>query len=207
MLRTLHQANISLVISVPPDESRFRFYDLSNTVNMARFVIVKTHTLVMPGIVACNGDRVSATRLFNKIIEPINVGPDTFTTTSAQLWVRSSGPSSWDNYTLQPGKAHLASVCKQSPRFYPFYPECFFSSQIVTNDEFLIATLLTRYAVRIRIKKSYDDGAAIAPVMVYDIDLDDFNGNCSDGLHLFSHHITTGHVFLLTSSSVTFTFN
>ncbi|KAL1475915.1 hypothetical protein MTO96_036935 [Rhipicephalus appendiculatus] len=73
LLRKLHRANITVMISVPPDESRFRFYDLTNTANIVRFVIVKTHTLVMPGIVACNGDRVSATKIFNKIVEPMNV--------------------------------------------------------------------------------------------------------------------------------------
>ncbi|KAL1471223.1 hypothetical protein MTO96_040038 [Rhipicephalus appendiculatus] len=115
---------------------------------------------------------------------PLKVGPDTFTTTLAQLWVRSSGPSKWDNYTLQPGKAHMATVCKQTSQYYPFYPECFFSWQTGSNGQFRVAALLPRRAVRIRIKRSYNDGMAIAPVMVYDIDLDDFEGSCSNGSYL-----------------------
>ncbi|KAH6934544.1 hypothetical protein HPB50_025248 [Hyalomma asiaticum] len=183
--------NIQIIISVPPEQSRIQYYNLNEIVNYVHFVIVKTHVLVMPDIVACSGERVSSARVFNQVVQTVNftfrnkfaysisVAPETFTATSSNLWVRSTGPSKWDNYTLQPGKAHLASVCQQQAAFYSGYTECFFVSQAQSNRTFRVAALTPRVAVRSRIKRSYDDGMGIAPVMVYDIDLDDFEGNCS----------------------------
>ncbi|XP_075540028.1 uncharacterized protein LOC142574920 [Dermacentor variabilis] len=192
----MHRANISLMMSVPPDESRIQLYHLSYTATLVQFVIVKTHTLVRPGIVTCNGDRVSAARIFNKVIEPISitlrhkfgysmsVAPETFTAEEDSMWVRSSGPSRWENYTLQLGKTHMAAVCHQAPRYYGTEEECLFTSQTDDNVTFRIATLLTPSAVRERIKRSYDEGMGIAPVMAYDIDLDDFEGSCGNGTHM-----------------------
>ncbi|XP_065291017.1 uncharacterized protein [Dermacentor albipictus] len=196
IIEKMHHANLPLVISVPPDESRIQLYHLSYTATLVRFVIVKTHTLVRPDIVTCSGERPTAARIFNKVIEPISmtlrpkfgysmsVAPETFTAEEDSMWVRSSGPSRWENYTLQLGKTHMAAVCQQAPRYFGTEDECFFTSQTDDNVTFRIATLLTPSAVRERIKRSYDEGMGIAPVMAYDIDLDDFDGSCSNGTHM-----------------------
>ncbi|XP_077507791.1 endochitinase-like [Amblyomma americanum] len=184
-------ASVPVMISVPPNESRMGHYSLNETVHMAEFVIVKTHTLTLPGFVGCSGVRPIAARVFNKIRDQLNrtvwhkigysvsVGAETFTSKEENLWVPSSGPSSWDNYTLQPGKAHVgAAFCTSNVSFESDFLECGFTSRSVGNGTYLIATLHSELSMANRIKHSYDDGMGISSVMAYDIDLDDFEGLC-----------------------------
>ncbi|KAH7975083.1 hypothetical protein HPB49_023458 [Dermacentor silvarum] len=78
----------------------------------------------------------------------------------------------------------MAKVCPQLLNYYSIFPECYFTWLPDDNSTFRVATLLTHDGVSKRIKQSYDEGMGIAPVMAYNIDLDDFEGSCSGGTYL-----------------------
>ncbi|KAL1466458.1 hypothetical protein MTO96_042725, partial [Rhipicephalus appendiculatus] len=42
-----------------------------------------------------------------------------------------------------------------------------------------VATFSDEAALMQRMSQSYDDGMGVAPVVVYDVDMDDYLGNCS----------------------------
>ncbi|KAH7976366.1 hypothetical protein HPB52_012766 [Rhipicephalus sanguineus] len=110
------------------------------------------------------------------------VAPETFSAQVSQLGAPSSGPSRWDNYTLQPGKAHYTSVCRQPVIRTPEHPECLMAERRVGLYNVSVATFSDPDALRSRVRKSYLDGMGMAPLMVYDIDLDDYQGLCGFGM-------------------------
>ncbi|XP_037508394.1 uncharacterized protein LOC119384307 [Rhipicephalus sanguineus] len=107
------------------------------------------------------------------------VAPETFTARTAALGAYSSGPSVWDTHTQQPGKVRYSAVCKLDKIRTPDHPECLMASRAAEDDNLLVATFSDEAALLQRMSQSYDDGMGVAPVAVYNVDLDDYLGNCS----------------------------
>ncbi|KAL1418378.1 hypothetical protein MTO96_005749 [Rhipicephalus appendiculatus] len=191
LLNDLLNARMSVIVSVPPLEDRMRWYDLNKHMRGIRYVIIKTHTLRYPDLVSCSGERTYAAQAYNEIrktFDPVfwwklaysvSVAPETFTAQTAALGAYSSGPSAWDTYTQQPGKAHFATVCKLDKIRTPDHPECLMASRPADNENLYVATFSDEAALMQRMSQSYDDGMGVAPVVVYDVDMDDYLGNCS----------------------------
>ncbi|KAL1418278.1 hypothetical protein MTO96_005793, partial [Rhipicephalus appendiculatus] len=160
MAEALANGNHRVIVSVPAIPHRSRLYDIEDLANTVDYIIVKTHAVRSYGLVA----------------------PETFTAEVAQLGAPSSRPSRWDNYTLQPGKAHYTSVCRQPVIRTPEHPECLMAQRRVALYHVNVATFSDPAALHSRVRKAYLDGMGMTPLMVYDIDLDDYHGLCGFGM-------------------------
>ncbi|XP_077508714.1 uncharacterized protein LOC144120160 [Amblyomma americanum] len=191
-IRKLKDVNISVVLAVPPVLGLLRFYELPRTLPLLDYLVVKTHTLRLSGVVHCSGAREHAARVFgdirrsvplhhwDKLAYSISVAADTFTARYASLGTVSSGPSSWDTTTRQPAKTHYAAVCQTNVTRSSQHPECAIAHAI-DSQGFKVATFSGPEELRTRIRNSYNDGMGDVPIVVYDIDLDDFEGSCPGG--------------------------
>ncbi|KAH6921273.1 hypothetical protein HPB50_027736 [Hyalomma asiaticum] len=193
LLDDILSARFSVIVSIPPIVARMRWYDLNKHLSKILYVIVKTHTLRYPDLVSCSGERTFAAQVYNDIRRMFNqsswwklgysvsVAPETFTAHMAVLGAYSSGPSTWDTYTRQPGKAHYVAVCNLDKLRTADRPECLMTSRPVDNDTLHVVAFADEEALVQRMVQSYSDGMGVAPVAVYDVDLDDYRGVCSGG--------------------------
>lgn len=194
MVGALVTSGHRVMVSVPAIELRARLYDIGNMAQQVEYLVVKTHVVRSYGLVSCSGAQAFVAKVFNnirallnrtywpKIAYSVSVAPETFTAEVAQLGAPSSGPSRWDNYTMQPGRAHYAALCRQPVIRTPEHPECLMTQRRLGLYNVHVATFSDPAALRSRVRKAYTDGMGMAPVMVYDIDLDDFQGRCGFGM-------------------------
>ncbi|XP_049520328.1 uncharacterized protein LOC125944161 [Dermacentor silvarum] len=189
----LRSLNLSVILAVPPEPALVSHYNLPRAMPLVEYVVVKTHTLRLNRAVYCSGARRYAARVFtdvrsllppqlrNKLAYSISVAPDTFTARQAVMGTVSLGPSTWENYTKKPDKTHYAAICHMNATRFPEHPECALVSQ-GSGTNFKVATFAGPGELRTRMRKAYDDGMGDVPIVVYDIDLDDFKGHCPAGV-------------------------
>ncbi|XP_054933132.1 uncharacterized protein [Dermacentor andersoni] len=123
----------------------------------------------------------------------ISVGPETFKAQAAQLGAPVLGMIQWDNTTLQPGRTSYASVCTHTPVLRTaWHPQCLIVARRIDNQTVHVATFADEYALQKRMNRTYADQMAMAPVAVFDIDLDDFAGNCTGVMSPLIRVVATG---------------
>ncbi|XP_072143090.1 uncharacterized protein [Dermacentor andersoni] len=185
--------NLSVILAVPPKLALISRYSLPRVMPLVEYVVVKTHTLRLSSAVYCSGARQYAARIFNgvrnlllpqvhhKLAYSISVAPDTFTARDAVMGAVSLGPSMWEHYTKKPDKTHYAAICFMNVTRFPEHPECALVSQ-GSDTYFKVAAFAGPEELQTRMRRAYDDGMGDVPVVVYDVDLDDFKGYCPAGV-------------------------
>ncbi|KAH7964350.1 hypothetical protein HPB51_027412 [Rhipicephalus microplus] len=115
--------------------------------------------------------------------QTVNVAPETFLAPVAQLGAPILGTMQWDNHTRQPGRTSYASVCQEKPVIRTSsHPLCLMVARQVDSQTVNVATFADERALQERMRLTYSNKMAMAPVAVFDIDLDDFNGTCGSGM-------------------------
>ncbi|KAH8034680.1 hypothetical protein HPB51_000322 [Rhipicephalus microplus] len=123
------------------------------------------------------------------------VAPETFLAPVAQLGAPVLGTSQWDRHTRQPGRTSYASVCQEKPVIRtPKHPLCLMVARQKDSHTLQVATFADERALKERMNLTYSDNMAMAPVAVFDIDLDDFYGKCGRGMSPLIRAIATGPV-------------
>ncbi|KAH6941663.1 hypothetical protein HPB50_021711 [Hyalomma asiaticum] len=195
-LKSLH--SVDVMISVSPVKSRMSGYSLELAAKLCDYVIIKTHTHTAPPslrrVVRCSGDQSVAADVFNEALKlplspidksrlgySISVAPETFMAPAAELGAPVLGSIHWDNHTRQPGRTSYASVCLERPVIRSrSHPQCLIVARQYGSQNVGVATFADEQAMMERMNRTYSDQMAMAPVGVYDIDLDDFAGMCWD---------------------------
>ncbi|XP_072142227.1 chitotriosidase-1-like [Dermacentor andersoni] len=209
LLTKLNDTGLRLIVSVPPVKSRLSAYSLDKMVSAVDYVIIKTHTHTAPpslrNVVRCSGDQSAAADVFNAALSTFNmtdkanlgysisVGPETFMAPAAQLGAPVLGMIQWDNTTRQPGRTSYASVCPDMPVLRTAsHPQCLMVARRIDNETVGVATFADVYALQQRMNRTYADQMGMAPVAVFDIDLDDFAGNCTGVMSPLIRAVATG---------------
>ncbi|XP_065290765.2 uncharacterized protein [Dermacentor albipictus] len=200
--------HLRLIVSVPPVKSRLSRYSLDKRVSAVDYVIIKTHTHTaspsLLNVVRCSGDQSVAADVFNEALSTFNmtdkanlgysisVGPETFKAPAAQLGAPVLGMIEWDNTTRQPGRTSYASVCRMPVFLTPSHPECLMVMRRIDNQTVHVATFANETALQQRMNRTYADQMAMAPVAVFDIDLDDVEGKCTGVMSPLIRAVATG---------------
>ncbi|XP_075730780.1 chitinase-3-like protein 1 [Rhipicephalus microplus] len=210
LINDLKRQFIDVIISVPPVKSRLHVYSLDKVIGLVDFIIIKTHMHTanpsMRDAVRCSGDHSDAADVFNAALSSlpksdddwrlgysISVAPETFVAPAARLGVPVLGTAPWDNQTRQPGRTSYASVCQEKPVIRTnSHPLCLMVARQMENQNILVATFSDERALMERMNLTYSSNMALAPVAVYDIDLDDFAGECGNGLSPLIRALATG---------------
>ncbi|KAH6919648.1 hypothetical protein HPB50_029364 [Hyalomma asiaticum] len=119
-------------------------------------------------------------------------GAHTFTTTDLpRLGDPSTGPSLFDYYTRQPGKTRYDLVCRLARAAKSTDAECnvgYVRSTDVSQAgserhdvKASVATFASPNEIKTRMSRAYSYNLGDTPLVVYDIDLDDFEGKCPGG--------------------------
>nr|XP_037288775.1 probable chitinase 10 [Rhipicephalus microplus] len=198
-------AKVPIMISVPPVKSRLDHFSLDQVAANVDYIIIKTHTHTAPrslfNVVRCSGDQSVAADVFNEALNmipaldqksrlgySISVAPETFLAPVAQLGAPILGTMQWDNHTRQPGRTSYASVCQEKPVIRTSsHPLCLMVARQVDSQ-----TREHERALLERMRLTYSNKMAMAPVAVFDIDLDDFNGTCGSGMSPLIRAVATG---------------
>ncbi|KAL1445685.1 hypothetical protein MTO96_044885 [Rhipicephalus appendiculatus] len=123
----------------------------------------------------------------------LNVAPETFLAPAAQLGAPVLGTMQWDNYTRQPGRTSYASVCQEKPVIRtPSHPLCLMVARRIDSQTMHVVTFADERAIMERMNMTYADQMAMAPVAVYDIDLDDFTAKCGNVQSPLIRAVATG---------------
>ncbi|KAL1467933.1 hypothetical protein MTO96_041816, partial [Rhipicephalus appendiculatus] len=111
-------------------------------------------------------------------------GADTFTTAgSAQLGEPSKGPSTFDYYTRQPQRTRYDLVCQLPRGRQGTDDECAVAYKPIRNSaDVKVAAFAGPKEIRVRLNRAYDLNLGDTPIVIYDIDLDDFEGKCPGGV-------------------------
>ncbi|KAH7967187.1 hypothetical protein HPB49_023392 [Dermacentor silvarum] len=209
LLTALNGTGLRLIVSVPPVKSRLSAYSLDKMVSSVDYVIIKTHTHTaspsLLNLVRCSGDQGVAADVFNAALSTFNmtdkanlgysisVGPETFKAPVAQLGAPVLGMIRWDANTRQPGRTSYASVCKEKPVLEtPSHPQCLMVARPIDSQTVQVATFANEKALQQRMNRTYADQMAMAPVAVFDIDLDDFAGKCTGVMSPLIRAVATG---------------
>ncbi|XP_077497950.1 putative chitinase 2 [Amblyomma americanum] len=192
MIRSLRPERF-LLLSVRPE--RVHLYGLEQLLPLLLYVVVATHKppagrrsfptvqCSAPGdVVATTMDRIRRyydPTMWTRFIYSVAVGADTFTTEgSVGLGAPSKGPSSFDYYTHQPRRTRYDLVC-QLPRSRHVSDECSVGYATIQGSvDVKVATFAGPKEIRTRLNRAYDLALGETPIVVYDIDLDDFQGKC-----------------------------
>ncbi|KAH6941299.1 hypothetical protein HPB50_016070 [Hyalomma asiaticum] len=211
LIQELKSYAVDVMISVPPVKSRMSGYSLDLVANYCDYIIIKTHTHTAPpslrGVVRCSGDQNVAADVFNEALKlpwslidkwrlgySISVAPETFRAPAAQLGAPVLGAIQWNYHTRQPGRTSYASVCLERPVIRSrSHPQCLIVARHYGSQNVHVATFADEQAMMERMNRSYSDQMAIAPVAVYDIDLDDFTGMCGNGMSPLIRAVAIGH--------------
>ncbi|KAL1437667.1 hypothetical protein MTO96_048695 [Rhipicephalus appendiculatus] len=198
------------MISVPPVKSRLGYYSLDTVARMVDYIIIKTHTHVVDpslfNVVRCSGDQSAADDVYTEALSTlttyedksrlgysISVAPETFIAPAAQLGAALLGTTHWDNHTRQPGRTSYASVCQEKPVIRTqSYPLCLMVSRPRDSQTVQVATFSDERALMARMNLTYSNEMAMAPVAIFDIDLDDFTGTCGSGMSPLIRAVATG---------------
>ncbi|XP_070377567.1 probable chitinase 2 isoform X5 [Dermacentor albipictus] len=192
-----------MVLSVPPAPHRLRHYGIERILPMLEHVIVTTHRLGRGRVVVgCSGGGDDTARVmravrkrfppewWKRFIYSVSVGAHTFTTADAPyLGAPSTGPSSFDYYTRQPGKTRYDLVCQLTRTEKAAGAECDVgylsstdASQVTTGRrDVKVAAFAAPNEIQTRMRRAYAYNLGDTPIAVYDIDLDDFEGKCPGG--------------------------
>ncbi|XP_070387979.1 probable chitinase 10 [Dermacentor albipictus] len=208
LISWLNSSGLRLIVSVPPVKSRLSRYSLPSNVTAVDYVIIKTHTHTAPpplrNVVRCSGDQRAAADVFNAALSTFNmtdtaklgysisVGPETFKAPAAQLGAPVLGMIKWDNNTRQPGRTSYASVCHMPVLRNASHPQCFIVGRWIDSQSVHVATFANETALQQRMNRTYADQMAMAPVAVFDIDLDDFEGKCTGVMSPLIRAVATG---------------
>ncbi|KAL1445646.1 hypothetical protein MTO96_029114 [Rhipicephalus appendiculatus] len=209
LIKELKKNPIEVMISVAPVKSRLSNYSLDQVASMVDYIIIKTHAASPPllrNVVRCSGDHRVAADVFNAALNTlpnlddrwrlgysISVAPETFLAPVAQLGAPVLGTVQWDNHTRQPGRTSYASVCQQQPVIRTSsHPLCLMVARQVDSQTVNVATFADERALMERMNLTYSDQMAMAPVAVFDMDLDDFTGKCGNGMSPLIRAIATG---------------
>ncbi|XP_077497660.1 uncharacterized protein LOC144108260 [Amblyomma americanum] len=123
---------LKVMLTVPPLLHLTEFYNLSALLPDLDFVVVATHKLRRPGVVACTGERVQAAAAFLSIRE--------------HFLKQVDAGSALRKFAYSISVAAMAG------------PE----------------------QLRLRMRRSYEDGMGDTPVAVFDAIMDDIHGQCSE---------------------------
>ncbi|KAH6941470.1 hypothetical protein HPB50_018695 [Hyalomma asiaticum] len=122
------------------------------------------------------------------------VAPETFRAPAAQLGAPVLGAIQWNYHTRQPGRTSYASVCLERPVIRSrSHPQCLIVARQYGSQNVHVATFADEQAMLERMNRTYSDQMAMAPVAVYDIDLDDFTGMCGNGMSPLIRAVAIGH--------------
>ncbi|KAM7295881.1 hypothetical protein ISCGN_021111 [Ixodes scapularis] len=168
-------------------------YGLEALLPLLEYVVVKTHALNGPRhIVACHGTRQMAARAlaqlraehpeyWSKFIYSVSVAPYTYRTDSSpQLGATSKNHSVFDWPVRQKGRTSYDQVCKLDVVQQTTDRECAVAYQgSRRSGDFKVAAFAGPQQLWRRMAMSYDDGMGDTPVVVYDLDLDDFLNKCT----------------------------
>ncbi|XP_077548368.1 chitinase-like protein 3 [Haemaphysalis longicornis] len=188
-----------LLLSVPPRLDQLQHYGLPHIFPLVHYVIVQTH-LSRPrsAMLDCEGRALrtypvvdSMRREFpdrwDRFIYSVSAGAHTFTTEVAPyLGAPTKGSAVFEYRTRQQGATRYDVVCTlpRSTRLgrddecavaYAPQPD---GSQ---SREFKAAAFAGPEEIRTRLNRAYDFAFGDTAVVVYDIDLDDFEGRCPGG--------------------------
>ncbi|XP_077551322.1 uncharacterized protein LOC144165037 isoform X1 [Haemaphysalis longicornis] len=193
-INELAALGLKVILAVPPDPDVVKHYDLVRALAVCEYAVVKTHTLRLRGLIGCSGARVYAAHVFHqirrslppdyqqKLAYSVSVGADSFTAASVQIYAPATGEAQWAGVTQQPEKMRYAILCGGrrgiSIARFPNHPECALASR-TAGTQFEVAAFMGPDEVLTRMRNSYDDGMGDVPIMVYDIELDDFSGQCN----------------------------
>ncbi|KAL3189808.1 hypothetical protein MRX96_020834 [Rhipicephalus microplus] len=111
-------------------------------------------------------------------------GADTFTTAGrAEVGEPSKGPSSFDYYTRQPQQTRYDLVCQLPRGRQDTDDECAIAYKPIRNStDVRVAAFAGPKEIRVRLNHAYDLNLGDTPIVIYDIDLDDFEGKCPGGV-------------------------
>ncbi|CAN7945454.1 unnamed protein product, partial [Ixodes pacificus] len=120
---------------------------------------------------------------FQRVTWFVQVASYTYTT---DVWPRlgasSKGPSVFDRPVRQKGRTTYDQVCKLRVVPQTTDPECAVAYwRYKSNSDFKVAAFTGPQQLWQRMDKSYDDNMGDTPIVVHDMDLDDFLGNCAIG--------------------------
>ncbi|KAH7939138.1 hypothetical protein HPB52_007179 [Rhipicephalus sanguineus] len=208
-IKELKNHNISVMISISPVKSRLTAYSLGTVAGMVDYIIIKTHTHVLSpsmfNVVRCSGDQSAADDVYTTALSAlttfedksrlgysISVAPETFIAPAAQLGAPVLGTTQWDNHTRQPGRTSYASVCQKPVIRTHSHPLCLMVARPRDNHTVHVATFSDERALMERMNLTYSNEMAMAPVAVFDIDLDDFTGTCGNGISPLIRAVATG---------------
>ncbi|KAL1481316.1 hypothetical protein MTO96_015751 [Rhipicephalus appendiculatus] len=156
--------------------------------------------------VKCSGELSDAADVFNAALSTlatldddwrlgysISVAPETFVATAAQLGAPVLGTTQWDNQTRQPGLSSYACVCQEKPVIRTnSHQQCLMVARQIDSQTVHVATFSDERALNERMNLTYLNNMALAPVAVFDIDLDDFTGKCGNGMSPLIRAVATG---------------
>ncbi|EEC09471.1 hypothetical protein IscW_ISCW019514 [Ixodes scapularis] len=120
---------------------------------------------------------------FQRVTWFVQVAPYTYTT---DVWPRlgasNKGPSVFDRPVRQKGRTAYDQVCKLRVVPQTTDPECAVAyRRYKTSSDFKVAAFTGPQQLWQRMVKSYDDNMGDTPIVVYDMDLDDFLDRCATG--------------------------
>ncbi|KAL3243381.1 hypothetical protein MRX96_020594 [Rhipicephalus microplus] len=209
-------ANLSLMVGNPETRRRLVasvWLELNNPFQpwTSTLSSLKTHMHTanpsMRDVVRCSGDHSDAADVFNAALSSlpktdddwrlgysISVAPETFVAPAAQLGGSRPGHGAvgQPDPSTRPVRA-MRPVCQEKPVIRTnSHPLCLMVARQMENQNVLVATFSDERALMERMNLTYSSNMALAPVAVYDIDLDDFAGECGNGLSPLIRAVATG---------------
>ncbi|CAN8003312.1 unnamed protein product [Ixodes hexagonus] len=197
LVETLNKIGVqNLILAVPPRHEYAKDYDLGPILPYLAHVVVKTHQLrAVNNLVACHGTRAMAAPVLRKFradfpqhwkkyIYSVSVAPYTYTTYDAPvLGSTAKGGAIFDWPVKQKDKTSYDQVCKLDIVQQAQDAECVVAyKRSGTGNKIKVAAFAGPQQLWQRMARSYDDNMGSTPVVVYDMDLDDFLGRCTPGV-------------------------
>ncbi|XP_064479894.1 uncharacterized protein LOC135393352 [Ornithodoros turicata] len=185
--------NFHVALTIPPRADYVERYGMNTYHNELDFIIVTTHTLQSGRRVECKGRGIESARIARavmalvphgaarKVAVSISLGVNTFVAEEPHIGSASTKGAPIDPTSKHPRKAGYHSVCNlpRSQWVETGEDECSMTFSLAGPNVYYVATFMTEENIRIRMRRSYERGVGDSPVVVYDMDLDDFMGTCS----------------------------
>ncbi|KAH9373993.1 hypothetical protein HPB48_018761 [Haemaphysalis longicornis] len=120
-----------------------------------------------------------------------SAGADTFVTEGAPYkGAKTTEAGQYDYTTRQPGKTRYGLVCRLTVVERNTDPECAVgydkrsvdAGRGAERQKVKVAAFARPKEIKARLRRAYELGLGDTPVVVYNIDLDDFEGDCDPGV-------------------------
>ncbi|XP_064476066.1 chitotriosidase-1-like [Ornithodoros turicata] len=191
---TVTSIPMTVIVTLPPLIQDLRLYAANKYADKVNYVAVATHRLLRgQNVVECKDRGAESNAIIHqvhvaiskfphrKVCMSISVGPSTFTAMYPTLGTSGKTGAAIDPTTKQPGKAGYYKVCKMRMQTNTGDPEC-----SINYDGPNVATFSSPENLKYRMQQTYDQGLGDICVVIFDMDLDDFAGECPRHGHLHS---------------------